>query len=288
MRALLDAVATRVEAMLGEEGVRVHASPLYRPFNLMTVVDDRNVHAVFRAAAGGLPELKWIDGTGQAASAEAVVEEIRAQFGWTTTAVISLERSRVWESSDEERRQAVEAAARQHVSQVLRDLRFVEIPEIKDFPHLEDGLREFLRDHPEPSRNVFVMMRFQESEQMEEILHAIRAELSAQEFHAIRAARTRDYTGELWTNVETCMLGCKLGIAVFEDIEERSFNPNVALELGWMLARRRRCLMLKEKRLPALPTDMIGRLYKPFDAFNIRSSVQQRVKEWLTVDLRVT
>jgi hypothetical protein len=77
-----------------------------------------------------------------------------------------------------------------------------------------------------------------------------------------------------------------LGIAVFEDIEKREFNPNVALELGYMLARRRRCLILKEQHLPSLPADVINRLYKPFNMFDVTNSVTREIGRWVDIDLK--
>jgi predicted nucleotide-binding protein len=76
------------------------------------------------------------------------------------------------------------------------------------------------------------------------------------------------------------MLGCNYGIAVFEDIDERDFNPNIVLELGFMLALNKRCLILKEKTLPKMPADIVGKLYKEFDFFNIESSISDQIKRW--------
>ncbi len=61
------------------------------------------------------------------------------------------------------------------------------------------------------------------------------------------------------------MRACKYGVAVFEQAFKKDFNPNVSLELGFMLSRGRRVLLLKEKQLKALPTDVVGKLYQEFD-----------------------
>jgi hypothetical protein len=82
-----------------------------------------------------------------------------------------------------------------------------------------------------------------------------------------------------------CALGCTRGIAVFEDIDERDFNPNVSLELGYMLGRSKRCLLLKEQRLPVLPADVIHRLHKPFDVFSISDTIRTLILRWIDVDL---
>jgi protein-tyrosine-phosphatase len=64
-------------------------------------------------------------------------------------------------------------------------------------------------------------------------------------------------------------------------IDKPDFNPNVSLELGYMLGLKRHCLLLKEKRLPMLMTDLAGFLYKQFDADNISNSILGQVANWL-------
>jgi hypothetical protein len=98
-------------------------------------------------------------------------------------------------------------------------------------------------------------------------------------------ADDRVYIDDLWDNIRVYMTGCRYGIAVYEDIDQRDFNPNVAIELGYMLGHEKRCLILKEKRLPTIPADIVGRLYKPWDAFDIEASVSAAVAQWVDVDL---
>jgi len=42
---------------------------------------------------------------------------------------------------------------------------------------------------------------------------------------------------------------------------------------------------LKEKRLPRLPTDVVGKLYKGFDSYDIDATVSSDVGRWIDVDL---
>ncbi|MCI4012830.1 hypothetical protein MPN20_15285 [Brevibacterium sp. ZH18] len=44
-------------------------------------------------------------------------------------------------------------------------------------------------------------------------------------------------------------------------------------------------LLLKEKRLPRVPSDVVHRLYKEFDIFDIDSSINREIKRWIGVDL---
>ena len=48
-----------------------------------------------------------------------------------------------------------------------------------------------------------------------------------------------------------------------------------------MIGRGKRILLLKEKSLDSLPTDITGRLYKEFDSSRIRETIPKRVVEWL-------
>ncbi|WP_345148591.1 hypothetical protein [Arthrobacter ginkgonis] len=89
----------------------------------------------------------------------------------------------------------------------------------------------------------------------------------------------------MWTNIELYMMGSRRGIAVFEDIEDRNFNPNVSLELGYMLGRQKQCMILKEKRLPNVPSDVVHRLYSPWDAFDTHATMSSAVARWVDVDL---
>ena len=81
------------------------------------------------------------------------------------------------------------------------------------------------------------------------------------------------------------MNASQYGIAVFEQINERDINPNVNLELGYMLGQGKKCLLLKEERVPSLNADLVGHLYKTFDFFNIEKTVKTEVENWIKLDL---
>lgn len=279
IQTVLDEFADRAAANLAAMGLPVHASPLWRPFNLVIVRDAEKVMAAFSTLAGGMADLKWLKRDGQLFPPEELVRAVRDELGHQVSALVTLPLPGASNASA-----VIEVAARQHAEDVERDSRLGRLGDLTGLTHLEPHLREFLNDHPNPDRNVFVMMRFLRSDQLDQAHAAIRDTLAPKGFHAVRAD-DRDYTGELWSNVEVYMTGCKYGIAIFEDIESRDFNPNVSLELGYMLGRRKRCLILKEQRLPDLPADVVHRLYKPFDMFNITDSVSREVARWVDVDL---
>lgn len=282
VRQLLDRWGDRVLELITAYGLAPPASPLYRPWNLVVVLDAEKIIAVFSPLQGGVALMRWLDLSSQIVPPEGIVRDVQVQLGLPVIAVVTLPRAAL---DGVQVDISIEAAAQQHFSEVERANRLAKLGDLTGLAHLEPFLRAYLEDHPDPDRNVFLMMRFLDTDQMRAIHRSIAEALAERHFHAVRAD-DRDYTGELWTNIEVCMAGCHLGVAVFEDIEQREFNPNVSLELGYMLGRRRRCLILKERRLPELPTDVMHRLYKPFDMFNIEETLRAQTLRWIDVDLR--
>lgn len=137
-----------------------------------------------------------------------------------------------------------------------------------------------LFDYPNMSWNVFIMMRFRDTPQHKETLSVIREALSYYGVNGLRAD-DKSYADSLWANVKAYIDACDSGIAVFEQIEDETFNPNISLELGYMMAQQKPVLLLKEKHLKALPTDIVGQLYKVFDSYAIGTTVPPRILEWL-------
>jgi hypothetical protein len=146
-------------------------------------------------------------------------------------------------------------------------------------PEVALVVRRILEDFPECTKNVFIMMKFKSTPQFDEITQAIRQGLRKYGLWGIRAD-DKAYSDDLWLNVRAYMWACNYGVAVFEDIDERSFNPNVALEYGFMMALGRRVLLLKEERMPRLPTDITGKLWKPFSVFDIETTITQQIDLW--------
>ena len=46
-----------------------------------------------------------------------------------------------------------------------------------------------------------------------------------------------------------------------------------------MVAHNKRCLLLKDRRMPKLPTDIIGKLYKEFDTYDIAATITKAVDQ---------
>ncbi len=280
VRQSLDRFADNVARILDNANAPREVSPIFRQWGLVVVWDAEKLVALFTKPSG-MRTQQWIDERSQIIPVPTIIDEITTNLSVeiVSTVVLPIPTATPGEQHS--------AAAMHHLAELERASALGRLGDLRGLEHLEPALREFIADHPDPERSAFVMMRFRETEQMNSIHAAIRDTLEPLGFHAIRAD-DRDYTGELWTNVQVCMTGCSLGIAVFEDIDDRDFNPNVSLELGYMLARHKRCLILKERRLPALPADVVHRLYKDFDMFKIGETISHQVDRWLRIDLRAT
>jgi transcription initiation factor IIE alpha subunit len=154
-------------------------------------------------------------------------------------------------------------------------------PRNSSFPiEIQESLLRFRVDHPDEAKVAFIMMRFGETGLHEKVLKGIK---SALEPHAITGLRADDkqYHDDLFDNILTYIYGCGLGIAVLERIETDDFNPNVSLEIGYMMAIRKPVCLLKDKTLRSLQSDLVGRLYKPFDPQDPIRSIPPVLHKWL-------
>jgi hypothetical protein len=120
--------------------------------------------------------------------------------------------------------------------------------------------------------SVFLMIRFREAKEYEMIAEVLAEVLDQYSLTLVRADY-KQHHDELWSNVRHCMDNSQYGIAVFEHIAEPTLSPNVSLELGYMLAEGKRCLLLREKSVPSLQADLVGHLCREFDRDRISESL---------------
>ena len=145
---------------------------------------------------------------------------------------------------------------------------------------IQESHERFRSDYPELNKVGFVMMQFSATTAHEAIEQAIKTTLSK---HGVCGllARDKEYHGELYPNIQTFMHGCGFGIAVFERIQSDDFNPNVSLEVGYMLGLKKPVLLLKDQTLHALQADLVGHLYRPFDPLNPGATIPKQIDRWL-------
>ena len=166
-------------------------------------------------------------------------------------------------------------------------IRFVVTPEemertmgIIDFPELRPFLERFWDEHREPQKCGFLMMRFDNTRLHPAIVEAIRTCCAKFGIEVFRAD-DRTYSDDLLSNIRAYMHGCGFGIAVYERLVADDFNPNVSLEVGYMMALGKPVLFLKDRTLRFLHTDLVGRLYETFDAQSPHETIPPVLEKWL-------
>lgn len=146
--------------------------------------------------------------------------------------------------------------------------------------HIRDSLQRFRRDHPDPDAVAFILMQFGTTKVHEGITQAIRDELADHRIIGVRAD-DKEYHEDLYYNVLTYLHGCRFGVAVFERIEENTFNPNVALEVGYMFASIKPVCLLKDRTLTSLHADLVGKMYREFDPLDPAGTIRPQLAKWL-------
>jgi hypothetical protein len=148
-------------------------------------------------------------------------------------------------------------------------------------PVIHDSLKRFHAANRNAGATCFVMMRFSSTAAHSKIETAIKKALKKHGLIGL-LARDREFHDDLFPNILTYMHGCAFGVAVFERLETEEFNPNVALEVGYMLGLRKQVLLLKDQTLKALHTDLVGKLYREFDPQDPQASIPGQIDGWLS------
>ena len=152
---------------------------------------------------------------------------------------------------------------------------------ILDTPiEIKHSLKDFQLAYPDHFKKAFVIMQYRKTTAHQKIFEAIKNTLNSKGINALRADKNK-YHEDLLQNVITLMHGCNFGIAVFERIEGEDFNPNVSLEVGYLMAIRKPICLLKDKSLKSLHTDIIGRIYQEFDPYDPFTTISRELSSWL-------
>ena len=146
---------------------------------------------------------------------------------------------------------------------------------------IHESLAKFKKDHPDEGKAAFIMMKFGRTPSHDKIIEAIRSAIKPYGIEGLRAD-DKQYHDELFPNIETYVHGCGFGIAVFERIETEEFNPNVSLEVGYMIGIKKPVCLLKDQTLRTLHTDLVGRLYRPFDTLDPGKTIPTELVRWLS------
>jgi len=148
-------------------------------------------------------------------------------------------------------------------------------------PEIASGLEKFRADYPLGTKTAFIIMQFGATKAHTGVVECIKNSLQSRGIVALRAD-DKEYMDDLFTNIKTYMHACDFGIAVFDRITEDDFNPNVSLEVGYMMGMGKDVLLLKDRTLRNLHTDLAGKLYKQFDTTDIDATMPQQIDKWLS------
>jgi nucleoside 2-deoxyribosyltransferase len=143
-----------------------------------------------------------------------------------------------------------------------------------------DSLYKFRQDHPESLKVAFLMTKFSKEKPYPQIFSILK-EVYAESGIALLRADDKMYNPDLYTNIETYLHSCGSGIAFFDTMEQEDFNPNVALEVGYMMSLKKPVCLLKSKFNKTLQVDLMGKIYLTLNPLDI-DAIREPVKEWLS------
>ena len=275
-----------VVKLFGEE-VRTYARKLQAPASLIRVMqatylfggkDALHYHVCFVDAPGGNSLIYRDFSSHGVVPLPAIIHQLRIEIGeplWGLSVPLKLD--------GEALTAYLKNMAKQYVETALQSQQSTEKKPSEEaivVPEIASGLERFRKDYPLGTRTAFIVMSFQKTKLHDEIVSVIKDSLKSHGIIALRAD-DKEYMDDLFPNVRTYMHGCDFGVAVFERIVEDDFNPNVSLEVGYMLGLNKNVLLLKDSTLKSLQSDLVGKLYKPFDPQAVTDSIPGQIEKWL-------
>jgi hypothetical protein len=147
-------------------------------------------------------------------------------------------------------------------------------------PEITVSLEKLRKKYPDQTKLGFLMMRFAAAKPFQRIVNVIKKTAENHGLVVVRADEN-EFHANLFGNVQTLLHGCRFGIAVIERIETNESNANVGLEVGYLMAMNKPVLLLKDRNVPKLQTDLAGRLYKEFDPFEPQKTIPEQLTNWL-------
>lgn len=245
---------------------------------LFTAKDTSSFHFVFADAPGGT-SLNYRDLSSYGRlELQSIVHQVRIEVGdvaWAFSCPLNVPVAELAEYIQDIAQQYVNSALQsQHRStKKISD-------EAMAMPEIASGLEKFRTDYPIGTKTAFIIMQFGNTKPHQAIVACVKDSLKVHGIVALRAD-DKQYMDDLFPNIKTYMHACDFGVAIFDRITEDDFNPNVSLEVGYMLGMGKNVLLLKDKTLKSLHTDLTGKLYKQFDTTEIDSTMPQEIKKWL-------
>jgi hypothetical protein len=145
---------------------------------------------------------------------------------------------------------------------------------------LNTPLRRFRKDFPPDVKCAFLMMKFEDTAIQLRLIETLKKSFDEHGITLLRAD-SKWYADDLLTNIRTYMHGCDFGVAIFDRVKTEYFNPNVSLEIGYMMAMGKNVLLLKDSTLNSLQTDLVGKLYHEYDFQHPDTTLPMVLKQWI-------
>ena len=210
-------------------------------------------------------------------STEKLINQIRIEIGevhWAFTIPIT----NILNIPDEE----IEELSKQYLQAILETMK-QNTDKISDsaiaIPEIAKEIDSFKAEY-KGEKTAFIIMQFSKTKAHDKIVKTIKDSIKKHNIIGLRAD-DKEYADDLFANIKTYMHCCDFGIGVFERIVEDNFNPNVSIEVGYMFGLRKKVCLLKDQTLKNLPTDLMGKLYKPFDPQDIENTLPDQLEKWL-------
>lgn len=277
LNAVMKTLGEHVRAQARSLQVQASVLTVWHAPYLLIARDTANYHVLFADAPGGTQLLYRNLTQHGRVPREAIADQVRADVGdvvWGFSYAVGLPEAEV--------ETLVQQVTKEYLASIMqvhgKPGRQLSEESASD-PELASGLETFRRDH-EGKKTAFIMMQFATTKAHGEVVASLRAALAPHGIVGLRAD-DKQYMDDLFPNVKVYMHGCDFGVAVFERITADDFNPNVSLEVGYMIGMRKDVLLLKDSTLKTLPTDLTGRLYREFDTQDIPSTVPKVTEKWL-------
>jgi hypothetical protein len=210
-------------------------------------------------------------------STDKLVAQLKIEIGevhW----VLSLPETVVQNITDEE----ISKLAQSYIESIMEAQKYKTEKMIDDeamFQEIAKEIKLFKADFT-GKRTAFIIMQFSKTPAHDKIVSTIKEILKKYNIVGLRAD-DKEYSDDIFANIKTYMHCCEFGISVFERILEDNFNPNVSIEVGYMMGLRKHVCLLKDQTLKNLPTDLMGKLYKQFDPQNIETTLPEQIGKWM-------
>ena len=155
---------------------------------------------------------------------------------------------------------------------VLRDIDF----KMSYMPMYSDAEMKFYEKYGHNA--IFVIMPFRK--ELNKVYEIIKDIFASKGYSAIRADE-KEFTNDLWENVRVYLECCNVAVAIFDKDDQDNYNPNVAIEVGYMLSKGNQVCLLKDKKLPKLPSDLISKMYKEYDSDDVEGTLPEQLGLWI-------